>query len=320
MVRWGFLGAGAIASHALAPAVHAAKDAELYAVAARDPARAAALRPTGVTYASYEQLLEDPLVDVVYVALANDAHRPWTVAALEAGKHVLCEKPIALNVADLDVMAAAADQAERLLVEALFYRWHPAVRRAEQLIRDGRIGTVRRVDAGFAFSGVAQGNFRLDPARGGGAMYDVGCYPISAALMAFGQQPSEVSATFGLGDTGVDLSADAVLTFADGEATVHAGMSEADRQWLVVSGEDGVLEFDDRPFTAWFGPDSELRIGDEAVRVGATDPYRLMVEQVSATIGGERAYVLPLEESRLCAAVTDAAFESVRRGQPVQLT
>jgi xylose dehydrogenase (NAD/NADP) len=316
-VRWGFLGAGTVAAHLLAPAVHAAAGAELYAVAARDARRAAALGPAGPAYSSYDELIADRDVDAVYIALPNDAHAPWAVAALENGKHVLCEKPMALNVVEVDAMAAAARRSGRGLVEALFYRWHPQMQRAEGLLRSGRIGTVRRVEAGFCFSGVADGNFRLRPEHGGGALYDVGCYPISAAVWAFGCTPSTVSASLRVGPTGVDLSAELVLRFADGEAVIHVAMDEPDRQWLTVAGDAGVLAFDARPFMAWFGTDSVLTVGADRVVVPATDPYRLMVEDVSAVFRGEPGFVVPLHESRAVASVVDAAFASARTGAPV---
>src|SRR3954452_10806064 len=151
-MRWGVLGAGAVATHLVGPAMHAADGVELYAAAARDPERAAALAPTGQVHPSYESLLSDDEVNAVYIALHNDAHTRWAIAALESGKHVLCEKPLALRAADADAMAVAAGRAERLLVEALFYRWHPQVRRAEQLVRDGHVGAVRGVDAVFSFT------------------------------------------------------------------------------------------------------------------------------------------------------------------------
>jgi xylose dehydrogenase (NAD/NADP) len=313
-VRWGFLGAGAVATRVLAPAVHASAHAELYGAAARDPERAAALRPTGRAFASYDELLAEPDVDAVYVALAHHQHLPWTLAALEAGKHVLCEKPLGLNVAEVDEMTAAAARSGRLLVEALFYRWHPQVRRAEQLVRDGHVGAVRGVDAVFSFHGVAAGNFRLDPQRGGGALYDVGCYPISAALWAFGEPPTSVEARLTRGDTGVDLAADVAVTFGAGTATIHVGLDEADQECLTITGEYDVLDLGARPYTAWFGPDSELRVGHSVLTVPATDPYRVMVDQVSAAIRGEPAYVVPLAETRMVATVIDAAFESARSG------
>src|SRR4051812_46961218 len=310
VVRWGFLGAGVLATNVMGPAVHAAEGAELTVVGARDVDRATALRPTAGAFSSYEQVLADPDVDAVYIALANDAHCPWTIAALEAGKHVLCEKPLGLDVGEVDAMAAAAQRADRLLVEALFYRWHPQIRKAVELLAAGRVGTVRHVDAGFSFTGVAEGNYRLDPAKGGGVLYDLGCYPISAALWAFGGAPVEVQTSVLRGATGVDVTADLRLTFDDGEAALHVSMDEPDRQWLTITGDQGVLEVVDRPFSAWFGADSELRVSPDVVRVPATDPYRLMVEQVAAAIQGEPAYVVPLDESRRIAAVIDAAFAS----------
>jgi predicted dehydrogenase len=304
----------------MAPAVHAADGAELYASAARDVARATALRPLGSAYSAYDQLLTDPNVDAVYVALANDAHCRWTVAALDAGKHVLCEKPLGLSVGEVDAMAAAAGRAGRLLVEALFCRWHPQVQRAEQLVREGHVGAVCEVEAGFSFRGVAPGSFRLDPQRGGGALYDVGCYPISAALWAFGRSPGSVAATLRRGPTGVDAGADLVLTFDSGRATVHVGIDEPERQWLRIVGEHDVLEVPGQPYTSWFGPDGELHVGGAVLTVPATDPYRVMVEQVSAAVRGEPAYVVPLYDSRVVAAVVDAAFDSAREGgRPVAM-
>ena len=318
-MQWGVLGAGAVATHMVGPALHAAAGAELYAVAARDVERAAALAPTGGVYPSYDELLRDPGVDAVYIALHNAVHAPWAMAALRAGKHVLCEKPLALSAADVDVMAVAAAHADRLLIEALFYRWHPQIRRSEQIVRDGRVGTVRHVEAGFSFSGVAADTFRMQPEHGGGALYDLGCYPISAALCAFGRMPDTVSATLQRGSTGVDVSADLVLHFDEGEAVLHVSMDEPGREYLSITGDRGVLHVVDRPFTAWFGADSELRLDADVMVVPASDPYRLMVEQVSAAMRGEPAYVVPLHESRAVAAVVDAAFESAGKREPVAI-
>jgi predicted dehydrogenase len=145
-------------------------------------------------------------------------------------------------------------------------------------------------------------------------LYDVGCYPISAALWAFGRSPALVTATALRGETGVDMRADVGLQFDDGVANVHVSIDEPDRQRLSITGDLGGLEIRDRPFTAWFGPDSELRVGGDLVTVPATDPYRVMIEQVSAAIRGEPAHVVPLVESRATAAVIDAAFESAANG------
>ena len=320
-VRWGFLGAGMIASNALAPAVHAADGAVLHAAAARDRVRAAALGPT-TAYDDYAALLADDEVEAVYVALANDQHLPWTLAALAAGKHVLCEKPLGLTAAEVDQMAAAAG--DLLVVEASWYRWHPRVRLAQQRRRE--VGAVQHVAAGFTFAGQLEGNYRLETGRGGGALYDVGCYAVSACLWAVDQgMPQDVVARSELGPTGVDLDTRAVLRWASGvEAEVHAGISTGAGQWLVVTGDRGELELRDAPYTSWKDDDTELWLSDgtatERVPVPAVDAYRLMVEEVSSVLRGGPGWVLPLEESRQTAAVLDAAFASAAAGgAPVSL-
>jgi predicted dehydrogenase len=319
-VRWGFLGAGTIA-RTLGPAVHAASGAVLHAAAARDPERAAALGPERV-HATYDDLLADDEVEAVYVALSNELHLPWTLAALAAGKHVLCEKPLGLTAAEVDRMAQAAR--DLVCVEASWYRWHPRVRLAQARLPE--VGRVRHVAAGFTFDGRLEGNYRLEPGRGGGALYDVGCYAVSACLWAVGQGlPVDVVARSQTGPTGVDLDTRAILRWADGaEAEVHAGISTPDGQWLVVTGETGELELRDAPYTSWKDDDTELWISDgtgtERVPVPATDPYRLMVEEVSSVLRGGPGWVLPLEQSRQTAAVLDAAFASAARGgEPVLL-
>ena len=319
-VRWGFLGAGGIARTALAPAVAAASGAVLHAAAARDAERAAALGPVRA-YGDYAELLADDDVEAVYIALHNDAHLPWTLAALASGKHVLCEKPLGLDAGEVDAMAAAAG--DRLLVEASWYRWHPRVRLAQSRLPD--LGPVRHVAAGFTFGADLTGNYRLDPARGGGALYDVGCYAVSACLWAVGRGlPHDVVARTELGPTGVDLDSRAILRWDDGtEAEVHAGIAGPDRQWLVVHGEHGELELrGDNAFTAWRTDATELWASDgrstERLAVPASDAYQVMVEEMSSSLRGGAGWVLPLGESRSTAAVLDAAFVSAARGgEPV---
>jgi D-xylose 1-dehydrogenase (NADP+, D-xylono-1,5-lactone-forming) len=325
-VRWGFLGAGTIAT-VLARAVSEADGAEVAAAGARDVERARALGPARA-YGSYDEVLADPDVDAVYVALSNEAHLPWTLAALTAGKHVLCEKPLGLTAAEVDAMTAAAARAGRHVVEASWYRWHPRVRLAQRTLP--RIGPVRHVAAGFTFAAQLEGNYRLDVARGGGALYDVGCYAVSACLWAVGRGlPDEVVARSELAPGGVDVDTRAILTWepSDGhpgaEAEVHAGMSVASGQWLVVRGDGGEVELRDAPFTSWKDDDTELWVSDgrgtERIPVPASDPYRRMVEEVSAVVRGDPGWLLPLAESRQTAAVLDAARASAAAdGSPVR--
>lgn len=319
VVRWGFLGAGWIASRALAPAMHAADGAVLQAVAARSAERAGGLRPAGRVHASYDALLADDEVDAVYISLTNEVHASWSIAAMRAGKHVLCEKPLAMNADEVDAMVAVSQETGRLLVEASWYRWHPRVRRTQELLAAGHIGAVRHVSAGFTFAGRLDGNYRLDPARGGGALYDVGCYAVSAAMWAFGWAPvREVAARQEIGPSGVDLVTEAVVTFDAGDAQLRAGISEPPRQWLVISGERGELELRDGSYTSWRDDETLLLVSDgvttEPERFPPVDAYRLMVEETSRAVAGADGWVVPLPESRATAAVLDAAFASARAG------
>ena len=321
-VRWGFLGAGGIATTALAPAVHAASGAVLQAAAARDLSRAGALGPL-TAYDDYSALLADDQVDAVYISLSNEAHLPWSVAAMRAGKAVLCEKPLALTAAEVDELAAVSAQTGQPVVEASWYRWHPRVRLAQE--RLPAIGPVQHVAAGFTFAGQLADNYRLDPARGGGALYDVGCYAVSACLWGVGEGlPSVVTARTELGPTGVDLVTEAILEWPSGaQAEVKAGIAAGEGQWLVLTGERGEIELRDAPYTSWKADDTELWVSDgsgtERLPVPATDAYRVMVEEVSSVLSGGPGWLLPLAESRQTAAVLDAIRTSAAGGEPVSL-
>lgn len=313
MIRWGFLGAGNIATRALAPATHAAQGAVLAAVASRDPRRAEALGPQRV-HANYRDLLADPDIDAVYISLANDAHLPWSIAALEAGKHVLCEKPLAMSAAEVQEMSAAAVASQCMLVEALWYRWHPRIRMAQQLIASGRIGSVREVNAVFGFAGVPSGNYRLDPKLGGGALYDVGCYCISAARWSFGGAPVvSVQATCERGATGVDLRSALALSFeGGGSAHVNCAVNRDLGQQLVISGDLGQIELVGSAFTSWVGQETQLLVtderGTETIDVPSANAYQLMVEEMSSVVSGGSGWLVPAEDSLACAEVIDAAL------------
>jgi predicted dehydrogenase len=224
-----------------------------------------------------------------------------------------------MSAAQVDEMTAAAG--DRLLVEASWYRWHPRVRLAQSRLAE--IGPVRHVAAGFSFAGDLDGNYRLDPARGGGALYDVGCYAVSACLWAVGQGlPQDVVARTEVGPSGVDLDARAVLSWDGVEAEVHVGIAADRGQWLVITGERGELELRGRDAFTSKDEASELWVSDgtstDRVPVPAADAYAVMVEEMSSVVRGGPGWVLPLSESRQTAAVLDAAFASAARdGEPV---
>ena len=216
-------------------------------------------------------------------------------------------------------MAAVAAETGSLLVEASWYRWHPRVRLAQQRLAE--IGPVRHVTAGFTFDGSLEGNYRLDPTRGGGALYDVGCYAVSACLWGIGEGlPAEVSARSTYSPSGVDLVTEAILEWESGaQAEVRAGISGGgDGQWLVLTGERGEIELRDAPYTSWTDDVTQLLVSDgsgtERVEIPGTNPYVVMVEEVSSVLRGGPGWVLPPAESRQTAAVLDAARASAASG------
>lgn len=308
-VRWGFIGAGHIARTALAPAVHAATGATLQAVAAREARRARLLSPAGGVYDAYEQLLDDSEVDAVYISLANDAHAYWTIQALRAGKHVLCEKPLGLNRTEVTDMTSAAESSGRLLVEATWNRWHPRTRRAEALVRSGLIGAVTHVDTGFTVSGPAPGNYRLAP-NGGGALYDLGCYAIVAALWATGSQSADVrEAQSLLNETGVDMRTRARLSMADAVVDVECAMQDTPAQWLRITGTEGSLEFPEAFVMSRNSPSSLQITNDAGTRTewfAPVDTYTVMVEHVSAAVRGEVCFLPPTSQSIAMITVLEA--------------
>ncbi len=314
-VRWGFLGAGYVASRALAPAVHAADGAVLQVVGARDPARAVALEPVR-TVTDYGAVCAADDVDAVYVSLPNDDHLPWARRALAAGKHVLCEKPLGLDAGEVSALADSATAAGRLLVEASWNRWHPRTRRAEQLLAEAP--GPRDVRTWFTFPGVPADSYRLRPERGGGALLDVGCYAVAAALASLGPGPVSVAAAEQRrGPTGVDLTTTAVLGHPAGRGEVTASFEGPESQGWQVTAPSLRLELAHPAFTSWLAP-SVLRVEEDGEareeQFPACDPYRLMVEAVSARITGEGAWVLPLSVSADVATALDAVARAAATG------
>ena len=333
-VGFGFLGAGGIARGALRPAVDAADGAHLQAVASRDAARAVALEPAGTVYDDYAGLLEDPSVDVVYVALHNDVHEQWATAALRAGKHVLCEKPLGLDAAQVARMQQAAQDADRLLVEAWWYRWHPRTVRAVDLVASGDLGPVRHMEAAFCFDGdfdgEQAGNYRMDPALGGGAIYDVGCYTAEAARWALAGAPLTLTSAAGrfVGppEAPVDVAAQvrASAALPDGSKALVdlrcAIRGEID-QLVAVHGAAASVVLGGESFASHSSPSSLYVIPTDRRRVDpvredfpAVDPYRLMVEAVAARVQGDDAWLPDLTDSLAVARFTDAWRAGARDG------
>ncbi|MCM3207481.1 Gfo/Idh/MocA family protein [Paenibacillus illinoisensis] len=248
-LRWGILGSASIAKGSVIPGLQQSELNEVAAIASRDEEKAKQTADQlGIphAYGSYETLLEDDSIDAVYIPLPNHLHREWTIRAAEAGKHILCEKPLALTEQEAREMAQACDDAGVLLAEAFMYRHHPRYDQIRDVIASGEIGEIRGIHSTFSFnnSGSA-GNVRFKREWGGGALYDIGCYSISAARLLLGQEPSAVTVIgmFSPEHDHVDMMASGLLEFNDHVGvTFDSSMWAAFRNTLEVLGSDGIIE------------------------------------------------------------------------------
>ena len=307
-VRWGVLGAGWLVTKATAAAIHNAHGATLYATGARDIDRARSTEPV-IAYDSYTAVVEDPNVDAIYICLANDAHLPWITAAIEAGKHVLCEKPMVLTAEEAARAFALADAAGVHLVEATWSRWHPRMRRIVDLATSGALGDLHRLLATFTFDGVTPGNYRLSPAHGGGALYDVGIYPLHAlvACLPEVEEFDIVDVQRELSEEGVDLTTRARLTWGGESLALIAGsFVMPPSQRLTVRGSLGeVRVLDDEAFATWRTP-SSLWVNGRVEEFGEADAYQIMFEEMSDRIRGGDGWLLPARDSLRVARAVDA--------------
>jgi predicted dehydrogenase len=290
-LRWGILGPGRIAPR-IVRALDGNPRGELYAVAGRDHARArdfAERHGAAIAHPTFEALLGDPLVDVVYIALPNSMHAEWTVRALDAGKHVLCEKPFAMTVAEVDEIAAAAERNKRIAVEAFMYLHHPQNLRMLELVRSGAIGSVQLVSAAFSFLLDAPNDPRIDPDLGAGSLWDVGCYPVSISRRIAGEEPDGVGGFARFDERGVERTFVGQLHFPSGLlAHFESGFGAPDRERVEVVGSEATLVVH-HPFLP--DPDGPppaitiIRDGQvESIEVTSADQYRAEVDDLQAAI------------------------------------
>jgi xylose dehydrogenase (NAD/NADP) len=310
-VRWGLLSTARINAAAI-PGLKESPLSELVAVASRTEERAGAYaREWDVAHAhgSYEALLADPDVEVVYISLPNGPHVEWSVRALEAGKHVLCEKPLARHPAEVERAFAAAERNGRLLMEAFMWRHHPQTSRLLELVRGGAIGDVRLIRATFTFT-LVDDPARIDPALAGGALMDVGCYCVSGSRLLAGE-PVEASARQVVGPTGVDLRLVGTLVFpGDVLAQVDCAYDLPARQGLEVVGSDGTL----RMATPWGADEPGILLDSEWIAVERADRYRLQSDNFSRAVRGLEQPLLGRDDALGQARAIDALYRSAEAG------
>ena len=323
-LRWGVLGTARI-NRRLIPAMRSARRSTVAAVASREAGRAdecARDWNIPVAHASYDALLRDRGVDAVYIPLPNALHVEWTLRALDAGKHVLCEKPLALAPEDVERIEAVARATGLVVAEAFMYRHEPLIARVVDLVRSGEIGALVSLTAGFSYARTRSPDVRLEAALGGGSLWDVGCYAVSAVRLIVDAEPGSVFGFAAMTTSGVDDSFSGLLQFDDGVVgTVHSSFRAPYRTWLEAVGTQGVLSVA-HPFKPAASELIEIRCGDHERRETVEGSADLFVRQVddfvvAALDGGAPA--VSLRESRGNAAALAALHASARSGCAVTL-
>ena len=322
-LRWGFLSTARI-NRLIIPAVRASSRSEVTTVASRslDKGRAyAAEWNIPRVHGSYDALLADPAVDVIYIPLPNSLHVEWTIRALEAGKHVLCEKPLALAVEDVDRIAEAAARTGGVATEGFMYRHQPLTHAVEAVVKSGRLGTVRSFKGAFTFPLTREGDVRFDPALGGGSLWDVGCYPVTYCCLLAGAAPREVFGWQHTSSTGIDLEFSGMMRFADGSvAQFDCGFVGPFRAEMEVVGRDAALRIE-RPFRTDELSRLILTIGDEReiLPFQAAPPFSGEIADMEAAVLDRNPPRITLAESRRTTQTLASLYESARTGRPVQL-
>ncbi len=319
VLRWGLLSTAHI-NQALIPPLHLSPRNRLEAVASRSQAQADAYAQTWSiprAFGSYQSMLDDPSIDVVYISLPNHLHCEWTIKAAQAGKHILCEKPLALTVEEVDAMAQAARKVGVVLAEAFMYRHHPQTIMVKELVQAGAIGKLLHIHGAYTFPLPPEGYIRLDPSMGGGSIWDTGCYPISFARYVTGTEPVQAFGWQVLGSTGVDESFVGNLRFpGDVFLQFDTGFHTPWRPRFELAGTEAILTLEQHPYNPGYNCGIRLIRGEreEIIRPPDQMGYLGEVEDLAdAVLLGKQPRV-SLEFSRGNVATINALLRSARQG------
>ena len=326
-LRWGVLGVAKIATAKVIPAMKQCQTCEVAAIASRDASRAeAAARDLGLakSYGSYEALLADPDIDVIYNPLPNHLHVPWSIRAAEAGKHVLCEKPIGLSAAEVEKLLAARDRTGVTIGEAFMVQTHPQWVRAVEIVRSGRIGELRTVTANFGYFNDNPANVRNIADIGGGALYDIGCYPIKTSRMVYGAEPVRVACTIDRDPKfSTDILTSAVLEFPTGHCVFTCGTQIVPSQSAQFFGTKGRIQME-IPYNAVPNRVSKIFIDDGSDILGSgirteefppCDQYAIQGDAFTRAAIERQPPPVPLEDSIANLKVIDACFRAAKSSQ-----
>jgi predicted dehydrogenase len=326
-VKWGVLGAASIAVRKVIPGMQKGTWSEVAAIASRDLAKAqtaAASLKIGKAYGSYEELLADAEIEAVYNPLPNHLHVPWSIKAAEAGKHVLCEKPIALNAAEARTLLAAREANGVKIGEAFMVKTHPQWLRTRELIREGRIGQLKAIMGAFSYFNVDPQNVRSKLEWGGGGLLDIGCYPIAMSRFVFQSEPVRVSGAVERDPAfGTDRLASGIMEFSGGQAVFTCGTQIVPYQRMQFLGTKGRIEIQ-IPFNSPVTEPTRIFIDDGSDLAGgavktetipACDQYTVQGDEFSKAIREDKAVPVPLEDAIANMEVIDAIFRSAESGK-----
>ncbi len=326
-IRWGVLSTARIGQNHVIPAMQQGTYSAVTAIASRDKERAESVaQKFGIAkaYGSYEELLKDPDVDAIYIPLPNEQHVPWSIKTLEAGKHVLCEKPIALTANEAQTLVDAAARYPQLkIMEAFMYRFHPQWQRAKQLVSDGAIGDLRTIQSFFAYSNLDPTNIRNQADHGGGGLMDIGCYNISFSRFIFGVEPTRVCSMVEYDPTfKTDRLVSGMLSFGSSTATFTCSTQISPYQRVNIFGTTGRIEIEipvnapaKRPCRIWYAHNSTT---DELV-LDTSNQYTLQGDALSRAILDGAPVPTPLDDAVANMRVIDAVYASGREGRWVEL-
>ncbi len=314
-IRWGVLGCARIARTQVVPAILRCANARLQAVASREPAKLAEFRELFgdfTAHASYQALLDDPAVDAIYVPLPNSLHREWAIRAMRCGKHVLCEKPLALNSEEAGEMIRTARECGVLLMEAFMYRYTDRVRQISRVLASGALGEIRSVNSTFRFFLDRENTIKEKPELGGGAMYDVGVYPLNLISLVTDAEPVSVSAEC-FNPSRVDVNLSAILRYESGLiASLHCGFNAFGRMHSEIIGSAGMLLAPDTFLDDAGQLSLHTKAGCELIPVAGSDRYGAEIGDFSAAILEKRAPGLNLDESLRNMRTLDRIMQALR--------
>lgn len=323
ILNWGLLSTAKINQELIKP-LRASKRTRLLGVASRSQSSAEAYASEWKiprAYGSYEAMLADPEIDVIYNSLPNHLHAEWTIKALRAGKHVLCEKPLALSLAEVDAMIAASQETGKVLAEAFMYRHHPQTLKVKEIVDSGVLGKLQVIKGAFSFVLDREGNYRNIKEMGGGSIWDVGCYPISYTRMILGEEPLEVFGWQSEGPDGIDESFYGQMRFGSGvHAQFDSGFKSHFRAHMEIVGTDGVLQIPS-PFKPGLKNEILLTQKDEqqTIKIKGQELYLGEVEDMYEAVVHQKAPRISLADSRGNIAVILGLLNSAQTGRKITI-